>query len=246
VPEPRWFADFANAAEMNVVSEGAIDQVMIPLVQGSYLVAGAGWSPRVPNGTFDIYAPAGLGSALFTVGAEKRGMVGSPGNAANVITVGAYDFRSNWVNKDGSPISYNLDLGALSSYSSPGGVRGDGLVKPDIVAPASFTISPLSRVSGPAGQSCEGRMGTGTNETNITRDGYHLAWSGTSAAAPFTAGVIALMLEKNPTLDSEQIRRILISTAARDQYVGAVPNPDWGNGKLNPAAALAATPRPRP
>jgi subtilisin family serine protease len=244
-PKPPWFAGFASNTSMNVVSDGAIDQVMIPLVEGAYVLAGAGFSERVQNGTFDLYAPAAFGSALFTIGAEKKGMVGSPGNAANVITVGAYDFRSSWVNQAGTEVFHNLDIGALSTYSSPGGVRSDGVVKPDIVAPASFTISPLSRISAQAGESCQGRMGSGDDRGSITRDGYHLAWAGTSAAAPFTAGVIALMLQKNPTLDSEQIRKILTSTAIRnDAFVGVVPNPEWGYGKLNPAAALAATPSP--
>lgn len=82
----------------------------------------------------------------------------------------------------------------------------------------------------------------GRDAVFITRDGFHLAWDGTSAAAPFTAGVIALMLEKNSTLDSTQIKRILTRTTSQDEFVGATPNPEWGHGKLNPVAALAATP----
>ena len=77
---------------------------------------------------------------------------------------------------------------------------------------------------------------------SITRDGYHIAWQGTSASAPFTAGVIALMLQKNSQLDAEQIRQILKKTARRGKNVGAVPNPSWGWGMIDPAAALAATP----
>jgi subtilisin family serine protease len=82
----------------------------------------------------------------------------------------------------------------------------------------------------------------GKEAVYVTRDGFHLAWEGTSASAPFTAGVIALMLEKNPTLDSTQIKRILTQTASPDGLVGATPNAEWGYGRLNPVAALAATP----
>jgi len=79
----------------------------------------------------------------------------------------------------------------------------------------------------------------------VTRDGKHMAWSGTSAAAPYVAGVVALMLQKNPTLDAAQIKSILIKTARHDdKFVGTVPNPEWGYGKLNPSAALAGTPHP--
>ena len=77
----------------------------------------------------------------------------------------------------------------------------------------------------------------------ITSDGLHIAWAGTSAAAPYTAGVIALMLQKNPQLDGAQIKRILTrSTINGDAFVGAIPNPEWGFGKINPGAAIAATP----
>ena len=88
-------------------------------------------------------------------------------------------------------------------------------------------------------------MGSGLGPTSVTRDGFHIAWEGTSASAPFTAGVIALMLQKNPKLDNEQIKNILTRTAIRnDKYVGAVPNPEWGFGKINPAGAIAETPGP--
>jgi subtilisin family serine protease len=88
-------------------------------------------------------------------------------------------------------------------------------------------------------------MGSGAGPTSVTRDGFHIAWEGTSAAAPFAAGVIALMLQKNPKLDSDQIKGILTRTAIRnDKYVGAVPNPEWGYGKINPPGAILETPAP--
>jgi hypothetical protein len=58
-----------------------------------------------------------------------------------------------------------------------------------------------------------------------------------------TVPLIALMLQKNPNLDAAQIKNILIRAATKgDQFVGVVPNPEWGYGKINPEAALAATP----
>ena len=40
------------------------------------------------------------------------------------------------------------------------------------------------------------------DQTVVTRDGLHLAWSGTSAASPYVAGVVALLLQKNARLDA--------------------------------------------
>jgi subtilisin family serine protease len=247
--KPDYFDKFAELIESRnaklALPGGRMDQLWIPLPPGSYLITGFGLTENVTNGRFDLYSPdTARASALFTMGVEKKRMVGSPGNAANVITVGAYDFRNNWSNVEGGRTFYNLDLGEISDYSSPGGVREDGVFKPDIAAPASYTISSLSGSATLDSPSCQGEnMSTGLGSTAITVDRFHIAWRGTSASAPFTAGVIALMLEKNPKLDAAQIKEILTRTAIRnDKYVGSVPNPEWGYGKINPTAAIAATP----
>lgn len=249
--KPDYFDEFAALVEKDnaepVLAGGRVDQLILRLPPGSYLLMGFGSSEKVSDGRFDLYAPdTSRASALFTYGAQKMRMVGSPGNAANVITVGAYDFRQSWVNREGQQVSYNLGLGDISDYSSPGGPRDDGGFKPEIAAPATYTISSLSSAAAPDGRGCEGaNMGAEAGPTSVTRDGFHIAWAGTSAAAPFTAGVVALMLQKNPRLDAGQIKAILERTAFKgDKYVGATPNPEWGYGKINPAAAIAATPRP--
>jgi subtilisin family serine protease len=208
------------------------------LPPGKYLIRGFGASANVKSGRFDFYLPEYY-AASFGRGVEKKYMVGSPGNASNAITVGAYDFRNTWENLDGKWTTYNMDIGRIAAYSSPG-FRLDGFVKPDITAPATYTISSLAKDSNMS----KDRSGQLEREM-ITRDGYHLAWSGTSAATPYVVGVIALMLEKNPTLDAKQIRDIITRTAKADSFTrsaGQVPNPEWGYGKIDPAAALRATP----
>ena len=176
------------------------------------------------------------------MGTQKSQMVGTPGNAKNAITVGSYDFRDTWLNLKDENVLYNLTIGGPSSYSSPG-FRRDGVVKPDISAPARYTISSLAQSAkpGPTG-GCSGSMADGDG-MNFTKDGLHIAWDGTSAAAPFAAGVIALMLEKNPSLDATQIRQILQKTARKGGAIGSVPNATWGWGMIEPGAAIMATPR---
>ena len=197
----------------------------------------------MPNGKFSFYAPA-YSKVDFGAGTTKTGMVGSPGNAKNVITVGAFNFRDSWMNMEGGSTLFNMAIGDISDYSSPGGLRlNDKTYKPDIAAPATYTISPLSQTSKPDSRACGGdNMGAGLGTRYVTEDGLHIAWSGTSASSPFTAAVIVLMLQKNPRLDAEQVRQILIKSATRGGSVGAVPNPAWGYGMLNPAAAIKNTP----
>ena len=68
-------------------------------------------------------------------------------------------------------------------------------------------------------------------------DQYHQHVDGTSVAAPIVSAVVAQMLQANPALTPEQVRRILKETAvplmdmALDQQ---------GAGIVNPAAAVAA------
>jgi len=238
------FADSVLNASVTSATGGGKDEIVIPLPPDNYWIWGLGISEKVRNGRFDLYLPY-FRYSNFTYGADKRLMVGAPGNASNVITVAAYDFRSEWANQKGTLTAYNLALSGISDYSSPGGRRPDGVFKPDITAPATYTISSLSRGTSATPPVCQyGNMLSEAGNGSLTPDGEHIAWSGTSASAPFTAGVIALMLEKNPKLDAKQIREILIKTAIKgDRFVGAVPNPEWGYGKINPAAAIIRTPR---
>ncbi len=210
------------------------DRLVLTLQPGKYTVRGFGATQRVSNGRFDLYLDS-YSEASFGNGAEAKFMIASPGNAGNVLTVGAYDFRNQWENVAGKQTSYNLNVGDLSDYSSPG-YRRDGTIKPDISAPATYTIATLAKGSALA-KDGDGNL----DQTIVTRDGLHLAWSGTSAASPYVAGVVALLLQKNPRLDASQIRDLLARTAIKDQFTGAVPNPRWGYGKINPESAINAT-----
>jgi len=72
------------------------------------------------------------------------------------------------------------------------------------------------------------------------------ATSGTSMAAPFVAGVAALVVEEFPDLTPAQVRTRLTDTAKDLGPRGF--DPDFGHGAVNPAGALglSALPTPQP
>ena len=85
-------------------------------------------------------------------------VVGSPGDADDVITVGSYDFRNEWENADGTVTHCGrVDIGNISDYSSEG-FRRDGAIKPDIAAPGEFTISAMSAAGASVPRTWEARL----------------------------------------------------------------------------------------
>lgn len=67
--------------------------------------------------------------------------------------------------------------------------------------------------------------------------GGYYTWSGTSGAAPLVAGIVALVRASHPGLDAGNVINRLTATA---KGVGTVPNPTYGYGLVNAAAAVTA------
>ncbi len=157
-------------------------------------------------------------------GDEDRGCsLGSVACGFRTICVGAYDATE----PGGKP----------ADFSSAGPTR-DRREKPDIVAPG---IEVRAAFAG------GGRPMAGSAFINPMRGVMH----GTSVAAPHAAGVAALMLQANPTLDGEAIRQGMRATTQLPPPVGAAAVRRWdprlGCGRLDAAAATAwAMARPRP
>ncbi len=115
------------------------------------------------------------------------------------------------------------------------------------VADSGLVLSSSSR--GPSG--CGGRdrafpdlVAPGQNVSTTDRYGLYQTVSGTSVAAPHTAGVLALLLAAAPTLTADQQRALVTGTATDrgDPGVDEV----YGHGMLDAVAAYAAASAPPP
>lgn len=209
-------------------------ELTLHLPAGQYTAFCYGNDATIKDGRYALYLPQ-TDEAAFFGGSVQQYMVISPAMANSAIAVGAYTNLDRWTNNGGTAIDANLEVGDIAPFSCPG-FRRDGVVKPDITAPGNMLLSAAAKGSEMAMEAIDGEI------RNIGPNNIYLAWRGTSASAPFAAGVIALMLEKNPNLDANEIRDILKKSATTDKFTGGVPNPTWGWGKINAQASVAATP----
>jgi subtilisin family serine protease len=169
------------------------------------------WCYQSHNQGFRIKPPARPSAARFTV--EDKFLINSPGCASNVITVAAYD-----PDEDAYPVAGFSSRGPVARH----GVGGDPPAKPDIAAPGVKINAARSR------------------DVNAPKAGVTMEKDGTSMAAPHVTGVVALMLQKNPSLTPSQVRTILQTHAVTDP----VPVPEEvGAGRLNAKAAVTNTPK---
>lgn len=132
------------------------------------------------------------------------------GGLSCCIAVGAVDYSD--VKAPFSSIGpYTWQETSYADYPYDPGI---GLIRPDVCAP------------GVGIKSCDPGSNTG-----------HVLMDGTSQAAPCVAGVIALMLEKNPELTPADICMILETTATK---LSENKNNETGSGCVNALAAVNA------
>jgi serine protease AprX len=160
----------------------------------------------INSGTAESYATSALDAAVeqlwfsgvtVVVAAGNRGSATDatwypPANDPYVVSVGALDDNQTAWRFDDS----------LASFSSRG-VTQDGFTKPDVLAPGRKIAAPAATGS---------TLVTAFPE-RVTPDGQHLLLSGTSMAAPVVSGVVALLLQRFPSLTPDQIKWLVTQRA---------------------------------
>ncbi|MBE6294701.1 MAG: hypothetical protein E7090_08495 [Bacteroidales bacterium] len=133
------------------------------------------------------------------------------GDLSSVVCVGAVDEYNNYASFSSvGPVTWQ------DTYYGDYPLDEDniGLIRPDICAPGKLIYS--------------------LNHSSINK--YKLM-SGTSQATPCVAGVMALMLEKNPNLTPAEICRIIETTAVK---LAETKNNYTGSGAIDALAAVNA------
>lgn len=196
------------------------------------LVTDARWN--LPTGTHELHftikagsrltiedayiSPMGNSNAEFLGQSRQYGkQIGFPAGSSHAVTVGSYDWNPRKFDRRGELTVVPMAVGEVSDYSNPGPVRSGAVVKPDIVAPGQFWLV----------SQADPRQLIGPRK--------YRAFNGTSAATPYVAGVIALMMEKKPTITVGEIKQLLATHATRDpgKLLPESRRDGWGNGKLD-------------
>ena len=188
-------------------------------------VALSGWTSK--NCYFYTFGLDGM------TGGSNAGSISDLATTDSVISVGAYCSRASYLNAADSIVNIAGcrpgDMAAFSSF----GPDEHGVTRPDLCAPGMALISSASRFDSIASRE--------QWPAPLVVDGAeypYYANQGTSMSAPLVAGTVALMLQVNPSLGVDDVRRVLKRTAVVDDFVGHGNRQQWGSGKLDAAAAV--------
>jgi hypothetical protein len=158
-------------------------------------------------------------------------MVSSWQCSPNVITVGNYNNKKDYIDVNGNTYVFpTLIPGDLAPSSSKGPTR-TGYQKPDVVATGDGSIS-----SAPAYF-----VAAQPTSVVIAEGGKHMRNGGTSMASPVIAGIAALYLEKCPYATYNDFKTDLLNATFEDNYTGTTPNYGFGYGKVNAFKLLTLT-----
>ena len=194
--------------------------------------------------SLDMWIASESMSVQFDRGVSEKTTVTAPATGKSVIAVGAYTTRESWTDLDGNNLTLDtkgtIKTGDIAEFSGAGPSR-DGRTKPEITAPGRIIGSSLSLEAGPLTSASVFASSNGSYPNAfILPDGVHGLSLGTSTSAPHVSGTIALLLQRDPALSAAQVKQTIIATA-RKVNTGAKAH-QWGNGKLNAAAAVAVDP----
>lgn len=185
------------------------DALLQSLADGAQVLNNS-WGYTVPM----LSTEAATLAAALRVAGEGRGGLGS------VIVKSAGNSRTITLNGEPAPADANLDaLSASHTAIVVSALNNTGIIS-DYSTPGANTL--VSAFGGPGDGEIVNKNSVVTTDrvgsVNGYSDGDYTGFNGTSAAAPIVSGVVALILEANPTLGYRDVQEILAYTARQTDY----------------------------
>jgi subtilisin family serine protease len=253
-------------AEIAVVNGSGSEDSPIPAgTSGAVVLIDGSWGP---NQTFGLRLEGPATAQIWVTGqgglsperslgpllprASKAGTINVPGSSPALIAVGATLNRTTWPTVADGVVSFPA-FGALDpapedslAFFSAAGPNAAGTLKPDLVAPGANVIGALAGTADPrAAQASSFFADTGGCEARgyspycFVADASHAVSSGTSMAAPLVTGAVALLFERDPSLDQTRVRALLQAGARRPEGFVSTPQ-QVGPGVLDLERTLEA------
>lgn len=216
--------------------------------QGSYKIS---VTADAGSGTISMIGADDGNNGVFTDNTDTvtAQILTDTASATEVIAVGAYVTKTQWDSLNGaSSNTGHGPIGDLARFSSRGPRRDCSnlekcppIMKPEIAAPGAMIMSAL------------GQDVKRDDLSVIEADGQHIAYNGTSMATPHVAGAVALLLQKNPTLTPNEVKKLLFRNVQLNTFTPQLPLYDvqtllpqtpnfaWGYGILDVAKAFENT-----
>lgn len=180
--------------------------------------------PDKPARTIQFTSVSGSheGAEWLHIPGDRENNIAIPATSPEVLAIAGYVTRTHWTVGSLTWVFNGQQLGELLNFSSSGPTSDPSFTghKPEIAAPGGMIAST---------KSSQAIVGSQV----IMDDGEHFLQSGTSMAAPFVSGTIAMMFEANPNFTYDDVRSILIQGVYTDASVPSVPHDRWGYGKLD-------------
>lgn len=195
----QGIGDAALGADREAIFANGVREGTINLPATHPLIIGVGCTVNRPRWTSIAGADVGLRVPVLDV----AGGLPAPRRAN-----GGFEFR-------------DLLEGEVCWFSSAG-PTATGVPKPEIAAPGALVVSAMSRTAKPGvagsvftNENCPTTKSGKQDARCLQVDETHGIAVGTSMSSPVVAGVVALLLQKDPTLTQEQIIGLLQAGAHR-------------------------------
>jgi subtilisin family serine protease len=235
---------------------------------GTYAVTleGTGMAELYLQGLGD--ASLGASSQALFANGVREGTINLPATHPDIIGVGCTVNRPRWTSIAGADVGLRVprldEPGGLAAprskdvaafrdmidgevcWFSSAGPTATGVPKPEISAPGALVISALSRTAKPGtvgsvftNPSCPATKSGKTDSRCLQIDENHGIAVGTSMSSPVVAGVVALLLQKDPTLTQDKVLALLQGGAHRFRNVAEFGDQS-GPGEVDAMGALDA------